>query len=168
MNATGPSTLLGTAVLLGWLFVGAPAAYASCAGPPEPSPYAFVGRVIATESAQRVATVLTAGGETVQVAGTPSPDNRGVTSVDRTYQVGAVYEFHPTNGTDPFQDNNCTMTHRLRGHDIPAPLREGSSGADAEPQHEPGNVVAAAALAGVTVVGATAGGAWLRRRHARS
>ncbi len=91
--------LSATSGPFGWVVMAAPVAYASCAGPAEPSPYAFVGRVVATESHDRVATILTITGQTVEVLGTPSPAENSLTSVDRTYVVGAWYEFHPINGT---------------------------------------------------------------------
>jgi hypothetical protein len=36
-----------------------------------------------------------------------------MTSVDRTYEVGGRYEFHPLNDSDPYRDNDCTSTHRI-------------------------------------------------------
>ena len=33
--------------------------------------------------------------------------------MDRSYQIGGRYEFHPTNATSPFVDNECTATQLL-------------------------------------------------------
>ncbi len=164
--------LLATAGLLGWWVVAAaPAASASCdVGPPEPSVHAFVGRVIATESADRVATVATTDGKTVQVVGTPvhiTGDINSITTVDRRYVVGATYEFHPGNDSEPYEDNNCTATHRLHGEDIPASLRESGTGAEVQLQPSSGNNLAAVGvIAGVAVAGAGGAGLWLWRRRA--
>ena len=170
--------------LCGWVVVAAPPpAYASCAGPPEPSPQAFVGRVIATESDDRVATVRTTDGETVQVVGTPSPGENSATSVDRTYVVGATYEFHPYKGTEPYEDNICTATERLHGDEIPDELRgdlpaspgsdvpasDGDGGAAATLKPQPdgdednNDIVAAGAIAGAAAA-ASGAGLWLWRR----
>jgi len=144
--------------------VTAPAASASCAFPPSPSEQRFVGQVIDTELDDRVATVRTVSGDTVHVVGTPSPDERSVTSVDRTYVVGATYAFHPRNGTDPYQDDACSATERLYGGDVPAALRNPVTRPDVEPQTDSGNGIAAAGLAGVAILGAGGTGLWLRRR----
>jgi hypothetical protein len=158
------SALLLTAVtgLLGWGVAAAPSAYASCAHPPRPAAHAFVGQVIATDRDNRVATVRTAGGGTVQVVGTPSPEDSSFTSVDRTYVVGATYEFHPWNGAGPYEDNACSATERLRGDDIPAWSRQVVGEADVAAQSDYG--IAAAGLAGVAVAGMGGAGWWLRRR----
>ncbi len=159
--------LIATAGLLGWWVVAAaPAASASCDGPPEPSEHAFLGRVIATESSDRVATVVTTDGETVQVVGTP-PGLRedSMTTVDRTYVVGATYEFHPHNDTEPYEDSSCSATHRVHGEDIPASLRE--SWIDAEVQRQRSSDIAAVGvITGVAVAGAGGAGLWLWRRRA--
>lgn len=153
--------------LFGWVVIAAAPASASCALPPQPSPHAFVGRVLATELEGRVATVLTSDGEHVQVVGTPYPDS--VTSVDREYVVGATYEFHPQDAeTDPYEDNACTATQRLRGDDIPASLRGGVTGADvtAEPVSQSNDTTAAGAVVGgVAVAGVASVVVWLRRRR---
>jgi len=103
--------LLGVAVLsVAGLFVGAaPEASASCATPPLVSPWVFTGTVMSTERDGRVAAVRTDDGRRVEVVGTASTG--GFTSVDRAYEIGARYEFHPANSTSPFQDNICTRTH---------------------------------------------------------
>jgi hypothetical protein len=92
------------------LFVGAvPDASASCATPAAASPWVFTGTVVSTERDGRVAAVRTDDGHRVDVVGTASTG--GFTSVDRAYEIGARYEFHPTNSASPFQDNICTRTH---------------------------------------------------------
>jgi hypothetical protein len=105
--------LLGVAALsAAGLFVGAaPEASASCAAEPPVSPWAFTGTVVSTERDGRVAAVQTEDGHRVEVVGTASIS--GFTSVDRAYEIGARYEFHPTNATSPFQDNICTRTHLI-------------------------------------------------------
>lgn len=185
MRRTGMAKLLirltAAAGLAGSLVVGgATAASASCALPPQPSPDAFIGTVVDTDLDGRQATVETAEGVTVTVVGTPSPDDRSFTSVDRTYEVGATYEFHPVNGADPYQDNACTATHRLRGDAIPAallggqteapsPRTPGSDGsqetgslAGATDSSLPGGAVAVVALVVIALAGL--GGGWLWRR----
>lgn len=152
--------------LFGWVVIAAPAAYASCLGAPEPSRHAFVGRVVDAESDSRVATVRTTVGETVRVVGTPSPAENSMTSVDRTYVVGAAYEFHPLNRTEPYEDNACTATKRLHGADIPAfsPHDDGSGAVVALPESGNDNA-AAGALTGVAVAGAGGAALLLRRRR---
>jgi hypothetical protein len=87
-------------------------ATASCAGTPTPSPYAFVGTVERTESGGRIAFVRTEDGRDVTVWGGEVRAGVG-SSVDRTYDVGATYEFHPRNDTSPFRDGACTATRLL-------------------------------------------------------
>lgn len=152
--------------MFGLVVITAPAAYASCAGPPDPSQHAFVGRVVDAESHSRVATVRTTVGETVRVVGTPFPAEDSMTSVDRTYVVGATYEFHPVNGTEPYEDNACTATERLHGADIPAFSPHDGGGGDVETQPESGSDIAAAgAISGLAVVGAGGAALMLRRRR---
>lgn len=102
--------LLGAGVIA---LTGAPAA-ASCAGPPQDSTHAFTGTVTALRWEGRLATVVTEAGDTVEVRGTPGGAH-SVTSVDREFQLGARYEFHPENGASPYQDNACTATHKIAG-----------------------------------------------------
>lgn len=175
-------TRLVTALgVVGFLLIGgATAASASCAVPPKPSPEAFIGTVVETDLDGLQATVETADGSTVTVVGTPSPRPGSITSVDRSYEVGATYEFHPLNGADPYQDNACTATHQLHGDQIPAALVAGPSEApsprapDSEGSDEteaiggandslPLGPVALFGLLGVAVVGL--GGAWLWQRR---
>jgi len=91
---------------------GAPAS-ASCVGSPSPSPYVFNGTVVSTEADGRIAEVIAEDGRKVQVRGTP--DASAITTVDRTYLVGARYEFHPVNDSSPYEDNVCTATRKLSG-----------------------------------------------------
>lgn len=97
--------------------VGISPAHASCARPASPSPYAFVGTVISTEQDDRVATVITDKGVEVTVLGTGDTSrlSESFTSVDRRYQPGGRYEFHPTNAKSPYRDNACTATKQLAG-----------------------------------------------------
>jgi hypothetical protein len=131
-------------------------AVGSCAETQIRSPYAFTGVVVSTRSQGRVATVRTDTGATVQVLGTPET-NSVATSVDRTYQVGGRYEFHPINSSSPYQDNACTFTHLL---------------SLAPPSSEPAAATNSRALmvfgaGGFAVLGVTAALAILWRRHSR-
>jgi hypothetical protein len=94
-----------------------PGAYASCAAEASASPYAFVGTVIETGKQDRVATVITDGGQQVKVVGTPNGSwfSRSSSSTDRRYALGGRYEFHPVNAESPYQDNRCTATRQLAG-----------------------------------------------------
>ena len=131
--------------------LGASAAYASCALPPVQSPHAFTGTVLSVESDGRVATVRADDGRTVTVIGGPGEPNT-MTSVDRTYQVGVRYEFHPLNGRSPYRDNACTATHKLNDQTPPtsAPPGVGAGGSTGESQRDwsglSGGLVALAAL----------------------
>lgn len=95
------------------------AASASCDQTRQISPHAFTGTVQSTEYEGRVARVRTDDGRDVTVIGTPAdlggarPGETVATSVDRTYSVGARYEFHPTNDASPYADNACTATRWL-------------------------------------------------------
>ncbi len=113
LSRAAAAAAVALAVPAGVAFVAVTPAYASCAGPPEPSPYAFTGTVVETDAGGRVATVLTDDGREVDVVGTP--DRSGVTSVDREYAVGGRYEFHPHNEASPYQDHLCTATRQLSG-----------------------------------------------------
>lgn len=95
-------------------------ALASCAGPPEPSPYAFTATVIKTEEHGRVATVVTDAGRQVQVFGTQDASwfSNSYSSVDRRFALGARYEFHPLNDQTPYRDNSCTATRQLAGPEL--------------------------------------------------
>ncbi len=95
----------------------APAANASCARAPAESPHAFVGTVINTREEDRIATVVTDEGRRVTVLGTSGDSwfGESISSVDRRYALGARYEFHPTNASDPYRDNACTATHKMAG-----------------------------------------------------
>jgi hypothetical protein len=156
-------------------------AEACCIGNPPDSPDAFVGTVIDLSSHRRIATVRTEGGDEVQVWGAGTKEPNAFTTVDRRYWLGATYEFHPTNGDDPYQDNACTATHRLRGEAIPESLRDapatGTGGAVADPA-DPADASRASATpagssafalgAAVAVVGASGAVLGLRVRRRRS
>jgi hypothetical protein len=89
-------------------------AAASCSFPPRESPYRFAGVVLATDDGGRTATVRAEAGRIVTVVGAEGGTG-AFTSVDRTYKVGARYEFHPLNNSDPYRDNACTATRALGG-----------------------------------------------------
>lgn len=112
-------------VLSAALWASSPSsALASCAAVGTPSPHVFTGLVVATRSHDRVATVQTDDGQTVEVHG--GPDDPGVfTSSDRTFERGGRYEFHPGNGTNPFEDSQCTATRLVSRVPLP-PLPEES------------------------------------------
>jgi hypothetical protein len=105
------TTVAATAVAV--LLSQGPALGSCATSAPLASPYAFTGVVISTESMGRLAVVLTDAGATVEVRGTLVTAGDAFTSVDRSYQVGGRYEFHPTNATSPFADNECTATQLL-------------------------------------------------------
>ncbi len=122
----------------------------------------------------------TTDGENVRVVGTPSTEENLATSADRDYVVGATYEFHPVDATDPYQDNACTATERLRGDDIPGSLRGGVTGADVTPEpvsqsndtaaagpvsQSNDTAAAGAVVGGVAVAGVASVVVWLRRRR---
>jgi hypothetical protein len=112
-------TLLA-ATAQGW---SAPAV-ASCVTEGLRSPWAFEGVVSTVRSERRIATVRTYDGSTVEVRG-GSP--RAMTSVDRTFEPGGRYEFHPVNDSSPFEDNSCTATRLLSVGPVPAAAPGSSS-----------------------------------------
>lgn len=169
----GPHLLAVYVLLLGvlWSGLGGVPASASCAtdNPPR-SPAAFRGVVAATTSKGRVATVVTDAGRTVQVVGTPAGTSSAETSVDRHYEVGGRYEFHPLNRASPYEDNTCTATRLLvRGPTPPAPATPGQSPvsgqSSAAERQSPAQrlLVAGVGVAGVV----TALLAWRRARRLR-
>jgi hypothetical protein len=118
--------VLSVGLMAAATLAAAPAANASCAGPPAESPHAFVGTVIDTREEDRIATVITDQGRRVTVLGT-SDDSwfaESSSSADRRYALGGRYEFHPTNASDPYRDNACTATHKIAGPE-PQPLEAG-------------------------------------------
>jgi hypothetical protein len=146
----------------------APAA-ASCVASPAASPHRFSGTVIRVEDAGRTATVRTDDGHTVTVHGGYASEPGVVTTVDRTYQIGVRYEFHPLNSASPYQDNACTATHPI------AALTGGGAPASATDKATPAVQIAHAQghtwrwwLAGTGAIVAVAGvgGLWWRRRIA--
>lgn len=84
------------------------------------SQWSFEGVVTAVRSKERIATVRTDDGRTVEVRGGSS---RAVTSVDRTFEAGGRYEFHPINRSSPFEDNACTATRLLSRGPVPSSSR---------------------------------------------
>ena len=105
--------LLVPLLAAGGLVLTSAPAYADCATPPRKSAYAFTGAVTSVERDGLVAHVTTDQGDKVVVNGAES--DTVVTSVDRTYRVGARYRFHPLNDTSPYRDNACTATRRISG-----------------------------------------------------
>lgn len=139
-----------------------PLAIASCATDRPPrSPAAFTGVVLSTIFEGRIASVRTEGNETVTVRGTPATALSGATSVDRNYEVGGRYEFHPVNRSSPYEDNACTATRLLSREAVPP--------ATAPPVPAPlGWSPAETALgAAVVVAGLVALGLILRHRRVR-
>ena len=129
----------------------------SCAEIQRRSPYAFTGVVVSTQSNGRVATVRTDVGTTVQVRGTPDSGS-GATSVDRSYEVGARYEFHPLNDSSPYEDNACTFTHLLSRDAEPSALTS-------EPAATDNRGAMVLGVIGVGVLGVAGLLAILWRRH---
>jgi hypothetical protein len=147
--------LLGALACL--VTVAPPLATASCATDRPPrSPAAFTGVVLSTRSKGRVAEIRTDAGETVTVRGTPGTLFSSETSVDRSYEVGGRYEFHPVNRSSPYEDNACTATRLLSRGPLPAsPAPSGWSPAET------------ALGAAIVVAGLAALGLLLRRRRVR-
>ena len=116
---------LAAVLLFTWTFgvLGTAPAAASCAtDSPAPSPNAFVGTVIATSEAGRVAEVVLDDGATVIVEGTEDTSwfSSSRSSVDRRYALGGRYEFHPVNDASPYADNSCTATRQISGPPLSA------------------------------------------------
>jgi hypothetical protein len=160
MTWTARTTLLiivalGTAVGL----LDSRPAQASCAASPGTSPYHFAGTVTAVGNSGRTATVRTDDGRTVTVLGSDVTGPNAATSVDRAYLVGARYEFHPVNDSDPYRDNICTATHPI-GPDFPDPAAPAAAATTTTPAGWLGPGIAALAL---LLAGA---GLWLLRHRA--
>jgi len=119
-------------------------AAASCAESPPPAAAIFTGTVTSVDHGGRRATVKTDDGKTVTVVGTPDIDAMA-TSVDRTYAVGARYEFHALNASSPFMDNACTATRQVGAETVAPTSRSGRAVAIG------GGVVVLAGLAVLTV-----------------
>ena len=81
------------------------------------------------ENSGRVARVTTGDGRNVTVVGSPGSGDV-FTSVDRTYLLGATYEFHPYDSSDPYSDNACSASRELT--QLPAPQESAATRA-AEP-----------------------------------
>jgi hypothetical protein len=148
--------------LVGGLVGAAPPAHASCVSTPRESPYRFTGTVTGVDNAGRRASVRTDDGRTVTVVGSDAAEPNAATSVDRAFQLGGRYEFHPLNDASPYRDNACTATHLIGGAGV---HRDGRVWPRAgEGGHGP--MVWRLGGAGVVVMMA-AGGAWLVRRWLR-
>lgn len=103
------AVLAGAAMAAGSVVLSAAAAYGSCVAESERSAHAFTGEVLSVTADGKAATVRADDGTTVEVIG--GPGDGSFTSVDRTYEVGVRYEFHPVNNHSPYRDNICTATH---------------------------------------------------------
>lgn len=100
------------ASVVGGLAGPAPAV-ASCAVPARTSANPFVGTVTEVANQGRTATVRTDGGRTVIVQGSEADASNSFTTVDRTFDKGVRYEFHPINDATPYRDNACTATRAI-------------------------------------------------------
>lgn len=117
-------------ILLSWP-ASVQAGQASCAmAPPAPgdavamqrliasAPVVFVGTVLSASQAGRLAEVHVEQvwngpdlPQTVEARGGPGASMpNGGSSIDRTYEAGRRYLFFPTNGSPPFDDNQCSAT----------------------------------------------------------
>lgn len=112
--------------------------------------------MIATQDKDRVATVITDAGDRVTVRGAlTSGLFAGISSVDRTFILGARYEFHPINSSDPYRDDACTATRQIAGPEQPPPDTQ-----------QPGNLTWP--TIGIVVVILAAGTIMLLLRHRRT
>jgi hypothetical protein len=140
-------------------------AWASCATVPVISAHSFAGTVESTSRNGRVAEVRTDDGRHVEVRGTDTIDPPGAiaaTSVDRTFEAGTRYEFHPLNSTSPFADNACTATRPLPP--LP-PAADNPAGNEAPEQREPFPGPAVMVGGFVLIIGLGAIVAAIRRRR---
>ena len=118
-----------------------------------------------------MATVRTDSGATVEVIGTPGlrRDESAGTSVDRSYEVGGRYEFHPVNTSSPFEDNYCTATRLLSRVAVPeltsSPVGPGEAGTTSPGAWRTGARTAVLIAAGVAALAALL---WRGSRHRRS
>lgn len=103
--------IAGAALTVAVQVMPAAPAFGSCALPPRVSAHPFTGTVIGLSNTGRTASVRTDDGRVVTVRGSEADEPNAATTVDRSYQMGVRYEFHPINDADPYQDNSCTATH---------------------------------------------------------
>jgi hypothetical protein len=96
------------------------------------------------------------------VLGSDADEPNAATSVDRTYEVGAKYEFHPLNDTSPYRDNACTATH-LIGASSPDPSGPAAAAGSGTASGEPSTSLWVAISAATTLLTGT--GLWLLRRR---
>lgn len=163
LRARGPIAvgLIG----VGLVAVAGSPAVASCVSNPSQSAFAFNGTVVSTEANGRIARVATEDGRTVEVRGTKEAN--GFTPVDRTFRVGAQYEFHPVNNASPYEDNACTATRErtVATRAAESVETEPAAGENGD-QSAPGLLI----FAGLLAVALAAGGmftvATIRRRRA--
>lgn len=121
MSRAKPRGVLPTILLVlaaAFWACSASTAQASCAVSDSRSPHAFTGLVVATHSHDRVATVETDDGQMVEVHG-GLDDSESFSSLDRAFERGGRYEFHPTNTANPYQDDECTATRLLARVPLP-------------------------------------------------
>jgi len=125
-------------------------AQASCFGTARVSAHKFTGTVTATSNNGRTATVRTDDGKTVTVIGSEVTEPNAFTTVDRSFEAGTRYEFHPVNDTDPYRDNACTATHAI-GAGAEQPGTPGSKISIVLPWLGVGVVAAALVIAGMVL-----------------
>jgi hypothetical protein len=145
-------------------------ANASCMPTPRVSDYRFTGTVTQVGDDGRTAAVRTDDGRTVTVHGSPADGPNVRTSVDRTYQVGVRYEFHPLNATSPYQDNACTATHPIEPAATGGQLQPSAGAigvARPDASSSSGWGLPWWAATGLMAVLAAAVGIWLARRRLR-
>lgn len=144
------------------LLAAAPA-YASCVLPPRVSAHPFTGTVVSVSNAGRTASVRTDDGRIVGVHGSEADQPGAFSSVDRTYDVGVRYEFHPINDADPYQDNICTATHPILAS------AGGSPASSATPSRAGGDPSSGSRVGWIAggVVLVTVVGLWLLKRRRR-
>ena len=106
--------------------------------------------------------VHTDDGRTVTVRGSDADGPNAATTVDRTYQVGVRYEFHPLNDTSPYRDNACTATHPI-GARSPDPNDPAAAGGGDAATGAPSTSLWLGIAAAVILL--TSAGLWLLRRR---
>ena len=82
--------------------------------------------------------------------------------MDRRFDVGIRYEFHPLNGTSPYQDNACTATREVNEHLTTQSARPAAERAS------PARGATLAAAGAVLAVAGTVVALYLLRRRSRA
>jgi hypothetical protein len=145
-------------------------ASAPCASTPLISAYRFNGTVTHVSNRGRTATVRTDDGRTVTVRGSQVESENAASTVDRAYQVGIRYEFHPVNDASPFQDNACTATRPIAATDANTGTAASKGTSTAGLPKNTGGRSAGSTIAiglGGVVILAAGAATWLLRRRAR-